>query len=166
MKSLLEMFHLAPAQAEVHIGNTELLIHNFLVLPWYRLYEGALVHHLAQQMTSGKVKNFLEKDIPVAEEYKKMLTIIRQFYCWQPRRRRTGRHRHPQVNMAVDPEQLYDPEEEAAAVRALRDLDLEHRVPPRARHTRQVLQKKKYSLPTYPVFVVKDFCRDEGDFVL
>lgn len=150
------MFHLAPAQAEAHIRNTELLIHYLLVLPLYRLYEGALVHHLVQRMTSGKLKNFLKQDIPVVEEYKKMLAIV----C-QSREAKVGLHRP-----AVDPEQLYDPEEEAAAVRALRDLDLGYRVPSRTRHTRQVLQKKKYAWPTYPMFVLKNNCRDEGDVVL
>lgn len=101
----------------------------------YRLYEGALVRHLVQRMTSGKLKNFLKHDVSRVEEYKKMLAIVRQFHCPQPRRRRMGPQRPQSVNMAVDLRQLYDPEEEAAAVRALKDLDLEHKLLLRSRYT-------------------------------
>lgn len=138
---------------------TELLIRNFqsfiqiLSFHGYRLYKGTLVHYLIQQITSGKLKNFLKKDLLSVNEYKNMLAVVRQFDSRQHREGRVFNQGHqPQVKeTVVDVGQLFDLEEEAAEVRALNDFHLEHMVSLKARHTAK--DKKKWN--SNPVMVSK-----------
>lgn len=85
-------------------------------------------------MTPGKVKNLLKQNVSMVEEYKDMLAIVQQFDCQQPRRGREAQGEHLQE--VTDWEQLFEPEEEAAANRSLSGLDLEQTVSLRMRFMR------------------------------
>lgn len=126
-----------------------------LVPPRYRLYEGVLVHRFAQLMTPGNVKNLLKQNESIEEGYEIMLAIVRQFDCQQPRRGREAQKKHPQG--ATDWEQLFEPEEEAAANRALSGLDLDQTVSLRMRfmrNRRQWIWNKNMS-DSNPMVVLK-----------
>lgn len=103
----------------------------------YRLYNGALVHHLIQRMMSGKLKNFFNNDVSRVDQYKKMLAVVRPFDYQQPRRRRAFHQGHqPKVKKdVVDVWRLFDQEETGAAVRTLKNVDLDHMVSLKVRHT-------------------------------
>lgn len=85
-------------------------------------------------MTPGKVKNLLKQNVSMVEEYEDMLAIVRQSDCQQPRRGREAQGEHLQE--VTDWEQLFEPEEEAAANRSLSGLDLEQTVSLRMRFMR------------------------------
>lgn len=119
----------------------------------YRLYEGALVYHLIDRMMSGKLKNFLKNDLSRIQTYKDMLGVVRQFDCLKPRRRRKFHQGNPAPvkETVVDLRKLFDQEEEAAAARALKNVDLSHRVWLKSRHT----AKDKRKSSSNPVMVFK-----------
>lgn len=104
-------------------------------------------------MMSRKLKNFLKKDLSRVLEYKNMLAIVRRFDSWQPRRRRAFHqdHQPPVKETVADMRRLYDEEEEAAAVSALKDVNLGHMVSLKARHTAK--DKRKWN--RNPVMVCK-----------
>lgn len=124
----MKPWNLEPAATGVLIGIVQWFI-QILLFHGYRLYKGTLVQQLIQQMTSGELKNFLEKDLSCVNKYKNMLAIVQQkSNCW------TG---------PTDVRPLFDQEEEAAAVRALNDVHLEHTVSLKARHTAKDKKKEK-----------------------
>lgn len=88
-----------------------------------------MVHRLVQLMTPAKAKHLLKHNISIAEEYEKMLAIVYQSGCQQPRSRWEVKGKHPQeANPGPDLEQLSEPDEEASASMSLSDRDLSLRV--------------------------------------
>lgn len=147
LNQTIKWWNLEPVVNELQIRNFQSFI-QILSFHGYRLYKGTLVHHLIQRMMSGKLKNFLKKDLSRVNKYKTMLAAVRQFDSQQPRRRRAFHQGHqPRVKeIVVDVWRLYDRQEEAAAVRALKDIHLEHMVSLKVRHTAKDKRKSTSNL--------------------